>query len=1677
MSVSRTAIQTDFRESNNAKEPQSKTNSSQPSDRTRTVKPDSKSETDRSPIHIDSDLSTPSNSSLVTRAIAADSLPKVQIEDAGQNAEKNQSRGTDISATVDALNQAFDKNDGNKAYLLLATRSNEELSLIAATFNDRYGSAEDFASRIKALREPDELRINTILRHQDGTLNTADFLKEILAGDQKRKAERLLDFISLLEPSSLSKLAADYKSRDGGNTIERDIQSGEGLPPRLKIALTDYLAGLSRLKNDQNTNVYSPQALADVRDPLLKTAISLAEDKPFETPSDVVLKLLQVSLGGDSQGATAERAKLTGPSAAEHLKLFGVKDFNSDGKLDLGDLDTLFNQNRIASDYVKKGRIQLNTIVEGNNGNWFEGDNRKNVELALRTATVEERLLFARGKVLKESDLQNQSAILSQQDQQAILFYQKLHEALDKIGDSRELAFWEEKVISAKADSIENSGNAGSLAGALHDRRGDPSAIFALVDRLNEAEWSQLHNPQTRDALLARVKLALDGKSYEEVVLKALREKGQTGSFDDSLLTSISVADRIRFDKKNAIAILEGIDASTAGAIKKSRLNEKTGTDATNLYQEIKNSIKKLDGQEKAVAGRLLEQVSMTGNAAYRDHFDHALLELNKNIPDSYAAARHLVAGFEQNTDYAKHIFNVVANNKPFSKKDADVQEAFVRVFAVIGRNNELDAQQSYSRYRDEILNDRTIPAVNLVQIGIPGTSTLYTEFASAIKKESLAGKHFDRQAWQQRIRPEGFAILENVIKQDGSIKEEDQIRSFVLSKSPTSSEIGKILSALPADQLQSVKDKYAAKYGSNIELDLLSKVNQQEVNTFVRLLRPFATDAREAYLQNVDTFLKTKGGHSPDYSQWTASRILDLNKESLTKISAEAAASFETAYKSLPAQKQEEYNLLFGEAVSQYAESKANYAEKISKLTALVTFAASFGPQGFILSFAVAESLNLAAQKSIRGNDFKLSAATIGKDAFVTYASFKLGKILNTRGAAEPIEEAASLAHARLAQEIGESALPVASQQKLSETIKSGLISGKAFTPADAARLGAKDSAQAGKVTQVLNEAAAAARTNQKLLRLIAENATQDLTASSAYSAFSGSFSPSDLLNNLVPGATVVIAAKGVQSGALRLKRNLKGAIEASAIGDVSEFTTKDARGLEHQIRFEGGATETFTIAEGAKIVRINDHELAGYAAEQTPNPKSSGLIPIHPDQLRLTYNVSLTERQVSALEELKKGGDINAYLRLDQPLPPRIQTIVEDADSAFRSAQGTVKDMVLYRGDVGPNTLDGAQSLIGSDLIDKGYKATSTSSQLAEKFAGLGKPLYVLHVPAGTPAIEIPDARHPESETLIHRNSRFKVFNASQREDGRIIIEAKYVADHAFSDGISATFPKLSSIGAAPRQTKDLSDQTLKDLLYGELAVRSEKVEEIVAQDVYRGSIKRKGGGSLEVLVKQPPEESLHNPELLNDFNKNLDTAIASTVVSNHLFGSAAATAPREYSFHGQTIEIAVQENTGTTLSESLRHWAKAKYGSTDSASQAKILDETPLLSAEFERASVERFVLGIKDNHTENYTVQFDGNTARIRNIDFEGAFSLDTAPVWPALKDGAAQAIHGRFSKSPLSPETQDRLKEFVEYFTTTQGNKKLKDFDLSAEQIDSMLIRAKWLIDNKTLPQKFSRIRS
>lgn len=925
-------------------------------------------------------------------------LPTVTLENPEAATNPNQPKPAEapklneqtVKQTTHELYEAIngDKPDNDKIHRLLDSLNAADRKAIEDAYRNTNGNTDhrDIRTELKDnLGDEDYRKVESSLNKRDGRTNDAGNLMVSLSamgGDRGDAERRVIETFATLNAEQQQQLKADFQ-QDYGKSVE-DALKDAGLSDDAKKAVefarkpveqrtAQDIEAFAKFAIEKGNLDYFSVALRGDSPAAVEARKNLSNNEEFKKQ---IVEAFKVHQDGGNSGIIKNIASLI-PGGEVAVVGFNFVEGLVKGDLDFDRLTegTGFDKLRKAveskevdskllqaMDILKNGQVSLATIAADNTGTifgWF--DNKDAISNAAEHATESERKLFAQGQQLAQSG----GEAKTDEEKNALSFYNKVHEAFEKAGNDNEPKKWEDRLVHGKD---------GSVVSQILDSK-DKEGRYVAIESLSQKDWQTLKDPAAGAAFRKQIEDELKSRGNAEeaaTLLKLLDKKLAAGSYEDSQKVIRSLSDLVTTSphSKTAVATIAGMTPEEATRYK---------TDAAFRAQVDTFLHDKMDELGQVASSRLLAQVAETGQAPKQDAIDKlfsaklngvegkdAIADIEAVLQDS-ALRQKLSGNAEGLSDVERQIKTAIDEYITAATPGSQT--------AAYGGRGAVPAQPKENEYLQAIYQSGRLTVDQKAKLNLRGDS-FFSEAATVSPEERQ--KLYDSGL----ISKEDKQLIDTLTQQGGKMSLVDELRASVIKDGTEAEAFASQLKGLSAEDKQKLKDEYARKYGSSLDEDVLAHVSDQEKNNFRTYLTAGEVDGRQDFYDNLERALHSESGYSPDGSQEVLERALNNQAAMLS--------DFQARYEKLPPEKQEEANQLFTAALKDYQESKEKFAEKMFQAAVIVGGVAvgvATGGVGLVALasvVAIGAAGRIALKKAIQGNDYDLTLSNALKDAAI---------------------------------------------------------------------------------------------------------------------------------------------------------------------------------------------------------------------------------------------------------------------------------------------------------------------------------------------------------------------------------------------------------------------------------------------------------------------------------------------------------------------------------------------------------------------------------------------------------------------------------------------------------------------------------------------------------------------
>ncbi len=608
-----------------------------------------------------------------------------------------------------------------------------------------------------------------------------------------------------------------------------------------------------------------------------------------------------------------------------------------------------------AMDYVKQGKLDASTKI-ADNTSWM-GDNEEAIEQALGQMTAAERQSYAAGKKLAAA---SDGATLSDSDKASLEYYNKVHGALEKAGNERELAKWED---------IINHGKDGSLVTKLaaHGGMFDDSMddVLTTIEGMPKEDWQRLKtDPEFRKQV--EQTLAIDlSESEMAKAREVLDKKLQAETYEESKTQQRSVIDSVKdksgFFNDNEDGIIKALENMTPDEQRRYREDPAFKRDLQEALQSSLDS-----GSEQAAANRILERVARGEKpesdivAKLEMHSTHMNVDEAKVVADMEEA-------FRKDPTLRERL------NNPQTPEDRDMSEKFK---SALSRTLDPDEMEKYAK---PLLETGHIPFAVKAEL----YKGVFNDDEQGVYDALKKGRGTEAD-WKELIADpektlpfmskEEREVALNIARQKGEMKPEDELRAAMLGAGTDEAKIKEVLQGIKPEDRQGLKDAYEKKYGTSLLGDVMDELGGSDKALAARDLRGPQT-SRETYNEARDEVYKSADG----LGKWWVKNVWDgtgeMTQDQLEQYS-KSMGDYSRRYQEMPPEERKKFEQDLSKSLELYQKSESAAADMVVDSAIIAAGVAG-------AKFTGGVSLSLLAYTSIGGAMFKVGtkSAIMGSD------------------------------------------------------------------------------------------------------------------------------------------------------------------------------------------------------------------------------------------------------------------------------------------------------------------------------------------------------------------------------------------------------------------------------------------------------------------------------------------------------------------------------------------------------------------------------------------------------------------------------------------------------------------------------------------------------------------------
>jgi len=180
---------------------------------------------------------------------------------------------------------------------------------------------------------------------------------------------------------------------------------------------------------------------------------------------------------------------------------------------------------------------------------------------------------------------------------------------------------------------------------------------------------------------------------------------------------------------------------------------------------------------------------------------------------------------------------------------------------------------------------------------------------------------------------------------------------------------------------------------------------------------------------------------------------------------------------------------------------------------------------------------------------------------------------------------------------------------------------------------------------------------------------------------------------------------------------------------------------------------------------------------------------------------------------------------------------------------------------------------------------------------------------------------------------------------------------------------------------------------------------------------------------------------------------------------------TVTRDFISDGRRERYWVQAKSGQRFEDRVRELATELYGSNSDDNVLRLIkaedNKLTELGKQIELAVVERLIYG--DAHTADFVIVETPSGLKVQSFDLYKSFFGRREPSWDAIASRISPLLTD-FSNQPLTPATLDKIKAFVGNYSSTAGQEQLTQIGLTPNEIEGVLTRSIWFVENGKFPR-------
>lgn len=823
----------------------------------------------------------------------------------------------------------------------LKGKSQEELKAIDEAYKARTGNTLNYeledelsgsdltkAKELAAGHNDDAARIKTTLEeHKEWGWS---------ARSNNNCEKDLRDTISTMNSQQIAELDKTYQERYG-KSLRETLTEDKNLPQETKDALNIYLKGSDKMTPADT------QAVAEIA---LKSGNNEMFQEAFRNASPEARQQFLANGGEDKINeafGTAYTNEYTGEAT-----------YSANA------------ETQRAMDYVKQGKLDTSTKISDNTGTF--NDNEDAIEQSLVQMTPAERESYKRGKQLADTD----PSILTNAEKEKVDYYNKVHTALDKAGNDREIAKWEDMIVNGKDGSLITK--LAAHGGMIDDGMGE---VLGTIEDMSKSDWEKLKtDPEYRkevektlaidlsDSEMARAREALDKKMSVDTY-----EASKTKQRD----VTEAVKDETGFWNDNEDGVIKSLEKMTPEEQRRYRedpeykkLLDETVTDAMDA------------GPERDAAMGILNRVAR-GEKPESDIISNLEMHSTHFNVDEAKVVQDIEKAFRDDPTLRERLKN------PQTPEDKKMATQFDKAL-----RRALDPAE-YETYGKSLLENGRLPMEVKAELYRGVFNDDEKAFYDSLKKGNAS-----EQDWKEILAdPEktmGFLSEEerevalNIARQKGEMRPEDVLRGAILGAGTDEDPMKEALKDLNPEQKQAVKDAYEVKYGSNLTGDAMGELGGRDQTEVARQLRGPQT-AREAYNEARTEVYDSVDGFGKAFVSAMWDGTGEMTQDQLEQYSR-AMSDHAKNYNEMPLEERKQFEENLYKSLELYQKSEEAAADMLvdgAIIAAGVGGAAFTGGVSLSLLGATAVGgalFKVGAKSAIMGADYDFGSAQVVSDS-----------------------------------------------------------------------------------------------------------------------------------------------------------------------------------------------------------------------------------------------------------------------------------------------------------------------------------------------------------------------------------------------------------------------------------------------------------------------------------------------------------------------------------------------------------------------------------------------------------------------------------------------------------------------------------------------------------------------